>query len=212
MNSDLANPFDAFARPPVPALCPDDAGWEVRFLSSPLLQRLEPRAWQRLLRAMQVVEVERGERLIELGAPGDACYVLRNGRVVVHSGRRTLALLEPGCLVGEDALITGGLRSASVTVLDAGKVGRLACEQFERWLLAAVIEPLADPAGRCLLDLDAASARRRACLHLPLTRLRDPGLSLSERTGYCVVGGAWRERCLAAFVLGQRGFDVLPLA
>lgn len=212
MSSDLANPFDAFARPPVPALCPDDAGWEIRFLSSPLLQRLDPRAWQRLLRAMQVVDVERGERLIEAGAPGDACYVLRSGRAVVHVGRRTLAVLEPGSLVGEDALITGGLRGASVTALDVGKVGRLACELFERWLLAAVIESLADPAGRCLLDLDAASARRRACLHLPLTRLRDPDLPLAARTAYCVVGGAWRERCLAAFVLGQRGFDVMPLA
>jgi CRP-like cAMP-binding protein len=205
-------PAGAAALPEPPEMLDDDTSWQVRFLSLPLLQRLKPADWQRLLVGMVVQPVVAGQVLIRQGTPGDACYVLRAGRVRVHAHGRTLAVLEPGTLCGEDALITGGRRNASVTLLDDGAVGRLEGAAFERWLLNAVIQPLPRIGARTALDVGGNAAHARGCLHLPLARLRDPDLALSPRVAYCVVGGALRERWLAAFVLAQQGFDVLPLA
>jgi len=211
MSSHAEHPAPPFSALPLAELAAPQ-GWEVRFLSSPLLQRLGPREWQRLLRGMSVEAVDAGQTLIRAGSPGDVCYVLRRGRAAVHVGRRTLAILEPGSLFGEDALITGGTRNASVTFLGAGAVGRLDAWRFETWLLEAAIQPLAAPAGRLILDLDPAEGAAGPCQYLPLHRLRDPALGLCGSAAYCVAGATLRERCLAAFVLTQRGFDVAPLA
>jgi hypothetical protein len=205
-------PDRLFSTLPMAELVSAPQGWEVRLLSSPILQRLGPREWQRLLRGMTVEAVEPGQTLIQAGTVGDVCYVLRRGRAAVHVGRQTLAILEPGSLFGEDALISGGTRNASVTFLGAGAVGRLDAWRFESWLLEAAIRPLDDPAGRLLLDLDPCEAAVDSRVHLPLQRLRDPALRLISRAAYCVIGATLRERCLAAFVLTQRGFDVAPLA
>jgi len=207
-----ADPPGQTALPAPPELLVDDASWQVRFLSLPLLQRLAPADWRRLLLGMVVEPVVAGQVLIRQGTPGDACYVLRAGRVRVHAHGRTLAVLEPGALCGEDALITGGHRNASLTLLDDGAVGRLEGAVFEQWLLNAVIQPLPRIGARTPLDVGGNAVEVPGCLQLPLHRLRDPHPGLSLRAAYCVVGGTLRERWLAAFVLAQQGFDVLPLA
>ena len=60
-----------------------------------------------------------GESLFVAGEPGDACYRLEQGllKVVVTSAggeERILAMLGPGAIVGELAMLDGGQRSASV--------------------------------------------------------------------------------------------------
>jgi CRP-like cAMP-binding protein len=63
--------------------------------------------------------LEADEALFVIGEPGDGCYRLEQGllKVVVTSPRgeeRILAMLGPGAIVGELAIIDGGPRSASV--------------------------------------------------------------------------------------------------
>ena len=196
---------------PVPTVASDDGIWQMRFLATPVLQRLGPLHWQQLLQGMTVEAVAGGTTLFEAGDSADACYVLQSGLVRVHAGARSLAVLEPGVLFGEDALITGGCRNASVTLSADGRVGRLPAERFERWLLNAVIRPLAAIGGRTPLCIDRAPLRTAGCVHLPLARIRDPVIPLAAAVAYCVIGGKLRERWLAAFVLAQQGYDVLPL-
>jgi CRP-like cAMP-binding protein len=78
---------------------------------------------RRLAARLERLEVPTGETIIRKGEPGEECYVLRSGRVeVLASGaqgdERILATLDPGSLFGEAALLTDGLRNATVRVLE----------------------------------------------------------------------------------------------
>src|SRR5690606_17657091 len=46
-----------------------ESSWQRRFLTSPLMQRLEPAAWQRVLRAMSRTRRHAGEVIIRAGEP-----------------------------------------------------------------------------------------------------------------------------------------------
>ena len=203
--------FEPFTGLPVPTVGMVESGWQARFLATPLLRRLAPVHWQQLLQGLRVASFSAGDTVIEARTPGADCYVLQSGRARVHAGSVTLAILEPGALFGEDALITGGLRNASVAMLTEGRVGALPAERFERWLLNAVIRPLPRIGSRTALCIDDVPPRGHRCLHVPLARIRDPAIVLSASTAYCVVGRGLRERWLAAFVFAQQGHDALPL-
>jgi CRP-like cAMP-binding protein len=64
--------------------------------------------------------------LITQGEEGDAMYILIAGQVRVHSGGRTLAILEAGSVFGEMAALDPEPRSASVTALTDLSLLRLA--------------------------------------------------------------------------------------
>jgi CRP-like cAMP-binding protein len=55
--------------------------------------------------------------LFEQGDYGDAMYIIVQGRVRVHSGGRTLTVLEAGSVFGEMAALDPEPRSASITAL-----------------------------------------------------------------------------------------------
>jgi putative peptide zinc metalloprotease protein len=72
---------------------------------------------------LERLEVPKGEIIIRQGEAGEECYVLRSGRVeVLTSGaqgdERILATLDPGSLFGEAALLTNGVRNATVRALE----------------------------------------------------------------------------------------------
>jgi hypothetical protein len=151
----------------------DDGDWQRRFLGSPLLQRLSLQCSGRgMLRAMVPVLSDAGARLLEPDAPAECCYVLCKGRaeIVAPGDGARLATVLPGDLFGEDALITGAVRNASVVMSAAGASMRLAADRFEAWLLDAVIVAVDAPGGRRLVDLDGMT---RGALAVPLARIRD---------------------------------------
>jgi CRP-like cAMP-binding protein len=196
----------------VPEVTLGESSWQRRFLTSPLMQRLDPIAWQRILRAMRSQRYERGALVIEAGQRADCCYVLCSGQAQIRTadGTAVVAVLEPGALFGEDALVSGRERNADVVMNTAGSVVSLAAEQFQAWLLDAVVRPLRAADGRPLISLgpDCPSA----LLPMPLAGIRTAARSLSPAQRYGIVGGGWRERSLAAFLLAEQGINARPLA
>jgi len=72
---------------------------------------------------LEQLEVSTGDTIIRRGEAGEECYVLRSGRVEVlargaQGDEQTLATLDPGSLFGEAALLTDGLRNATVRALE----------------------------------------------------------------------------------------------
>lgn len=202
----------AAARPDVASALPlvdaDTGSWQRRFLASPLLQRLDPPAWQSLLRAMTPQMFEAGTSIVVAGEPGDCCYVMCAGHAEVISGHRAVALLEPGSLFGEDALASESVRNASVVARSRVRVASLSAQPFRRWLLGAVAPPLCGIQGRRLLSLDAA---HDGVLHVPPERLRTVAVALPKGQRYAVCGGSAPSRALAALLLAERGIDARPL-
>jgi putative peptide zinc metalloprotease protein len=78
---------------------------------------------------LEPVSVPSGTEILRQGEEGDACYLVRRGRVEVYQtsnvGERRLASLGPGMLFGEAALLTASPRNASVR----------ASEPVELWAL-----------------------------------------------------------------------------
>lgn len=193
----------------VPEVEVDDGSWQCRFLGSPLMQRLRPAAWQRILRAMTAAAHDAGEAIVRAGAPADCCYVLCKGRATVHAADgRQLAELGPGDLFGEEALITGAVRNAHVVMREPGASVRLAADRFERWLLHEVVAPAMPEDARLPLVLDGAGP---VAGRLTLAALREAASDLPTDRAYAVTGGSSGERYLAAFLLIRAGIDARPL-
>ena len=79
---------------------------------------------QQLLAAAKTVTLDEDEVLFEYGEPGDGCYfvnqgVLKVARRSATGEQRILAVLGPGAIVGELAMIDGLPRSATVVALRA---------------------------------------------------------------------------------------------
>jgi len=79
---------------------------------------------------LQEVVFGMDETIFEQGDYGDALYIIVAGRVRVHSGGRTLAIMEPRSIFGEMAVLDPEPRSASVTAIEVTRLLRLARDPF----------------------------------------------------------------------------------
>jgi CRP-like cAMP-binding protein len=71
------------------------------------------------------VEVAAGTTVIAEGAVDDHLFAVVRGRLRVHQGERTLAVLDAGATVGELAALVPEPRSASVTALEPAMLLRI---------------------------------------------------------------------------------------
>ena len=83
------------------------------------------------------VDLPAGHDLVREGDPGDTMYVLVQGTLDVYvqtaaGGRAKLDLLRPGASVGELALITAQVRTATVTAREPAVLVELSRADFER--------------------------------------------------------------------------------
>lgn len=103
-----------------------DESWREHFLLSPMMRKTCPEEWRAILAGFEPLLFEKNQRVIEEGTTADGCYVLREGRAAVHTGRHTFAYLMPGDFFGEDSLFTGRARNASITMLETGECVEIA--------------------------------------------------------------------------------------
>ena len=159
-----------------------------------LLAELPDRLLARLLVKARPVNLAADKTLFVAGDSGDGCYRVNEGLLKVsitsHAGaERILAILGPGSIVGDMAMIDGRPRSASVSALRDCKlsfVSRAAFEAFaakqpeiHKYLLALLAERL-----RKTDQLVAAGS------FLPLKgRVARALLDLAKAFGYEVGGG-----------------------
>lgn len=185
-------------------------GWESRFLGTRIMQRLQPCHWQRILRGMRSIVLCAGERIVTEGEPGHEFYVLCAGHAEVESAGRRVAHLQPGDFFGEDALITGARRNATVTMASDGSVMALGEDLFHSDLLALSLAPAV--AQDSLIRIDVGNGSGRTGLHVPLCELRERLEELDRASAYRIVGASSAQRALAAFILTQHGFCIGALA
>lgn len=142
----------------------------------------------------RAVTLEPQQPLFTAGDPGDGCALLDEGLLKVHmisssGGERILAILGPGALVGELAMIDGAPRSASVSAIRASKLRVVSRKAFDG--IAAkhpqVWRHLTTLLSRRLREIDGALT---AGSLLPLKgRTAAALLGLSEAFGKDVGGG-----------------------
>jgi len=104
--------------------------------SADLLSDLPERVTAGLLANAKPVKLAADEILFLAGDPGDGCYRLNEGLLKVSivspaGAERILAILGPGSLVGDMAMIDGRPRSASVSALRDCKLSFVSRSAFE---------------------------------------------------------------------------------
>ncbi|MDZ7660998.1 cyclic nucleotide-binding domain-containing protein [Thiohalophilus sp.] len=198
-----------------------DRSWIRKVRHIMAFESMPPANIKQLLEKMQPMDVSAGETIVEQGEPGDYYYVLTEGDAQVTRSVR-LANLEAGSSFGEEALLSGGKRNASVTMRTKGQVMRLAKEDFDALLkepLLARISPdearVRAARGAHWLDVRHAREFRHSRMpnanNIPLHELRMRLDELDrdiEYICYCTTG---KRSAAAAFLLVQNGFKACVL-
>ncbi len=91
---------------------------------------MEDHAIDRVVMHGRAVRYAKGDRIFQREDPGDALHIVMSGTVKVHNttgeGRDVvLNFLRGGDLVGEIAVLDGGPRTASATMIEPGEIFRI---------------------------------------------------------------------------------------
>lgn len=104
--------------------------------SNEIFQELTPDELAGLLQTSTEVQVRPGDMIFDAGQPGDAMYVILEGRIRIlqifrDGSREILANLEKGQLLGEMAILDGSPRAARAVAVTAATLYRIDREQFQ---------------------------------------------------------------------------------
>jgi CRP-like cAMP-binding protein len=176
-----------------------------------------------LLKRFERVKAPRGEAVIREGSEGDYYYVIESGRFqverLVGGAKIVLAELKSGDAFGEEALVSGAKRNASVVALSEGELLRLAREDFTRLLGEPLLRRLSfaqatERVARGALWLDVRYPseyqydRLPGAINVPLAEVRNMFAVLDRSREYIAYCQSGRRSAAAAFLFAQRGFRV----
>ena len=190
-------------------------------LSAGALSQLPPANIDELLRRFERRKVKAGDVILREGDEGDWYYLIESGRCDVsrHIGGAELPLaeLKAGDAFGEEALVAGTLRNATVTMRTNGVLLRLGKQDFIELLREPLLRRLsrADAeqhvaAGAIWLDVRFASEfqydRLPGAINIPLNEIRNAIGPLDMAREYVVYCQSGRRSSAAAFILSQHGY------
>jgi CRP-like cAMP-binding protein len=200
--------------------------WMAGLLASPIFSMVAPAQLQALFSAFEPVLYAAGDVVLREGEEGDYFYVVQSGicEITRAGSSEVLAAPGPGECFGEDALISGARRNATITLRTDGVLRRLEKAAFrdlvEEPVLSRVLaSDLAylRQAGQELVLVDVRSEAEHAhdsfpgSINLPLRTLRERIGELPQGGTILTVCDGGRRSRLAAFVLLGAGYDVRVL-
>lgn len=188
--------------------------WMTALLANPAFHRIPPGNIPRIFAALEPVELAPGEAVVREGEAGDAWFVVTKGRVRVRRGAEPVVLLGVGRTFGEEALVSGAPRNATVEAVTPVEAMRLPAAQFEALLKAPLfrevtVDDVPDTAQ--LVDVRLAEEYRNGrlpgAISLPLATLREDAGKLASDREYVVYCDSGRRSAAATYLLSERGFD-----
>lgn len=199
----------------------DGRNWIRRMRHIMAFKSMPPANIKTLLQRMETIQVEADEVVIKQGSQGDYYYVLTEGEALV-SRTVELAELGAGSSFGEEALLSGSKRNASVTMKTSGQLMRLAKEDFNELLKEPLLDRVTpDEAqvrvakGNIWLDVRHVTefnhSHLQNAINIPLHELRMRMKELDKSKEYICYCGTGRRSSAAAFLLVQSGFKVVVL-
>lgn len=205
----------------------DDPDWMFAIMRSPTFAKVPAVQMAALFSKLEPLQIMSGTTVIREGEPGDYYYLIRKGRARVTrmgSGGKPfpLAELEAGDAFGEEAIISGEPRNATVTMLEDGELMRLSQSDFNdilkrplvQWITQAKAAALAKADGQLVdirLEDEFQQGSVQGSINIPLYLLRNRANKLDRARKYILFCQTERRSCVAAFLLSQRGFDAYAL-
>jgi len=198
--------------------------WMTLLLQSRAFHKVPPANLQAVFIRMQRVNYSAGDVVIRQGDDGDYFYAIVSGRAIVT--RETplnregikLAELGMGDTFGEDALISGARRNATVTMTTDGVLMRLGKEDFItllnepmlHWVNYDEAKAMIAAGGRWIdvrLPSEFEHGHFEHAINVPLYFVRLKLKTLDPTVPYVVCCDNGRRSSAAAYILSERGFD-----
>lgn len=206
----------------------DDRHWMIRLLKSKLFYRVPPGNILEIFRRLKPQKFKAGEAVINQGDDADCCYIIREGMCEVlirgegAADATPVALLEQGQWFGEEALLSGKPRNASVVMATDGVLMRLDRKDFDELLREPIVQTASFEEAKGLIDdgarwLDVRTpdefeqSHLKGAVNMPLNVLRLKSRLLDPSRHYIAVCDTGRRSASAAFLLGNAGLDVKVL-
>jgi rhodanese-related sulfurtransferase len=202
--------------------------WMIRMLQSKAFSNVPTSNLHRLFLKMDSIPMRAGESVVHQGEPGDHFYVVQAGNCVVKRRPREnapeikLAELGPGDSFGEEALIAGKARNASVAMITDGRVMRLGKSDFMELVKDALVREVdarqansMQEHGAVWIDLRDPAEFERASIpgavNIELAFLREECANLDRNQTYMVCSDSPTRSACGAFLLAAQGIDVCSL-
>lgn len=201
--------------------------WLSEMVASEIFSKLPSEKLASLLMRLEAIPVKSGDVVIRQNDPGDYYYVIKEGNFNVSrkDGQGKVEILnelKEGNVFGEESLVSGTKRNASIVAMKDGMLMRLSRADFEDLLkkpllMYVTVEEASAlvKTGSRLLDVRPENQFRQGTLkgaiNIPVYDLRNKLDTLVEGSRYiiCCQNGTQSE--VAAFLLSQRGFEVCIL-
>lgn len=170
-----------------------------------------------------------GETILNKGDQGDAFYLIWSGRVSVwRTGLydeefQLVAELGPGDTFGDEALVSGGARNATIKTIEDCEVLLLGQEDFKEIMSQPMVEELPPDVVAKMIDSgwkvvdvrypeEFEDAHIPGAILLPLPDLRkEVGNALDRKEKFITVCLSGKRSMVAAFLLRQRGYNVVAM-
>jgi rhodanese-related sulfurtransferase len=183
----------------------------------------------RCAEAMTRRGVAAGDEVIRYAGTGDYFYVLEQGEAEVwRPDPRTgnlvkVATLSAGASFGEEALLRGGLRNATVRMSKPGSLLALSVADFDQLLASHFVSEVAPDTAHSMMSrrqaelIDCRWADEHAVWRIPgsrsipLDQLRGEALQLEKGKSYIVYCRTGRRSRAAAFLMRQLGLTASVL-
>ena len=194
----------------------------------PAFRRLPAESVFEAVHRMKMIKVKAGEVIVREGEKGDAFYLIDTGQAEVwHTGfydekAKKVTELSEGETFGEDALVAGGTRNATVRMIENGQLLVLDKSDFVELVSKPIIREVEADIAKSLIDngyqiLDVRCEEEYAVLHipgsrlLPLHQLRQRINELDPNSRYITYCRSGKRGAVAAFLLNQRKYEAVSL-
>ena len=205
-----------------------DDDWMAKLLQAQVFQRIPPANIQSIFIRLETHHFKAGEAVIRQGEEGEHFYIIRDGKCrVIRKTRKNpegmiLARLQAGDNFGEESLISGGKRNASIIMETDGVLMSLSKTDFLELLNDPLLKWISYPEGRELiadgavwidvrLPAEHQARHIKHSVNIPLPLLRNKLGKLDPKCRYLVYCDSGRRSSIATYLLSQNGIDAYVL-
>ena len=206
------------------SLDPGSSGdWMTRILQSKAFLRIPPANIQHMFMRLHELPVKARQVIVKQGDAGKYYYIICHGkcrvtRASTSGSRVTLAQLGDGDAFGEEALLSGGKRNATVVMESDGLLMRLSKEDFNHLLKEPMLKEVdleqakaMVKQGAVLIDVRMESEHKagsiKGSVNIPLFMLRLKAEGFDSKKKYICYCETGRRSQAAAYIMSEAGFD-----
>ena len=178
---------------------------------------------------MNTVKVDTNDEIVRHRENGDRYYIIKQGKAEVWRPDPETDVwscvdqLGPGDVFGEEALLVGGFRNATVRMITPGVLLVLEEDDFNSILRSRLVEEVTSYQAHvmarhedtewldCRFDIEYSEEHIRGAQFMPLHTLRKSVHELDHYKRYLVYCRSGRRSVCATYLLRERGFNAVSV-